>query len=77
MDHAPGPKSCARTPTRVRAVLLGPQRLRAIDAITRSYRLGPPGYLIALLGALISPALGVVLFIILAGLYLLPSSTGA
>ena len=50
---------------------------RAIDAITRSYRLGPPGYLIALLGALISPAFGVVLLIVLAGLYLLPSSTGA
>jgi uncharacterized membrane protein len=50
---------------------------RSIDAITRSYRLGPPGYLIAFLAAVINPALGMSAIIVLTALYLLPSSSGA
>ena len=50
---------------------------RSIASISRSYRLGPPGFLVAFLGALISPALGMVAIVILVALYTLPSSSGA
>jgi uncharacterized membrane protein len=50
---------------------------RSIDAITRSYRLGPPGFLVAFFGALINPVLGMAVIIGLVALYLLPSSSGA
>ena len=50
---------------------------RTIAAITRSYRLGPPGFLAGFLGAVINPALGMVVIVALVGLYLLPSSSGA
>ena len=50
---------------------------RTIDSVTRSYRLGPPGFVVAFLAALISPALGMLVIIALVGLYLLPSSSGA
>jgi uncharacterized membrane protein len=49
---------------------------RSIDSITRSYRLGPPGFLIAFVAAIINPALGMAVIIALVGLYLLPSSSG-
>ena len=49
----------------------------SIAAISRSYRLGPPGYLVAFVGALISPALGMTVIVVLTLLYLLPSSSGA
>jgi hypothetical protein len=49
----------------------------SIAAISRSYRLGPPGYLVAFVGALISPLLGMAVIVILVLLYLLPSSSGA
>lgn len=49
----------------------------SIAAITRSYRLGPPGYLVAFVGALISPVLGMAVIVVLTMLYLLPSSSGA
>jgi uncharacterized membrane protein len=48
-----------------------------IDAITRSYRLGPPGFLVAFLAALINPMLGMLVILGLVALYLLPSSSGA
>ena len=50
---------------------------RSIDAITRSYRLGPPGFLAAFIAALINPALGMAVILVLVGLYMLPSSSGA
>jgi uncharacterized membrane protein len=50
---------------------------RTIDAINRSYRLGPPGFLVAFVAALINPALGMAVIIALVALYLLPSSSGA
>jgi uncharacterized membrane protein len=50
---------------------------RTIDAVTRSYRLGPPGFLVAFAAALVNPALGMLVIIALVGLYLLPSSSGA
>jgi uncharacterized membrane protein len=49
---------------------------RSIDSITRSYRLGPPGFLVAFIAALINPALGMSVIIALVILYLLPSSSG-
>jgi uncharacterized membrane protein len=49
----------------------------SVAAISRSYRLGPPGYLVAFVGALISPTLGMAVIIVLTVLYLLPSSSGA
>jgi uncharacterized membrane protein len=49
----------------------------SIAAITRSYRLGPPGYMLAFVGALISPVLGMAVIVGLTLLYLLPSSSGA
>jgi uncharacterized membrane protein len=49
----------------------------SIVAISRSYRLGPPGYLVAFVGALISPVLGMAVIVVLTLLYLLPSSSGA
>lgn len=49
----------------------------SIAAISRSYRLGPPGYMAAFVGALISPALGMGVIVVLTVLYLLPSSSGA
>jgi uncharacterized membrane protein len=50
---------------------------RTIASITRSYRLGPPGFLVAFIAALINPALGMLVILSLVGLYLLPSSSGA
>ena len=50
---------------------------RSIDSITRSYRLGPPGFLIAFVAALVNPALGMMVILVLVALYLLPSSSGA
>ena len=49
----------------------------SVAAITRSYRLGPPGYLLAFVAALIDPALGMGVIVVLVMLYLLPSSSGA
>ena len=49
----------------------------SVAAISRSYRLGVPGYLVAFVGALINPALGMGVIIVLTSLYLLPSSSGA
>lgn len=49
----------------------------AIASITRSYRLGPPGYLVAFALALVDPVFGVAVIIGLVLLYLLPSSSGA
>jgi uncharacterized membrane protein len=49
----------------------------SIAAISRSYRLGPPGYMLAFVGALISPLLGMGIIVVLTLLYLLPSSSGA
>jgi len=48
----------------------------AIEAITRSYRLGPPGYLVAVIAALFSPALGIAVIVVLVTIYLLPGSSG-
>ncbi len=50
---------------------------RSVDSITRSYRLGPPGFLVAFIAALVNPALGMLVIIVLVVLYLLPSSAGA
>jgi uncharacterized membrane protein len=50
---------------------------RSIDSITRSYRLGPPGFLVAFVAALVNPALGMTVILVLVALYLLPSSSGA
>jgi uncharacterized membrane protein len=50
---------------------------RTIQAINRSYRLGPPGFLVAFVAALINPSLGMAVIIALVALYLLPSSSGA
>jgi uncharacterized membrane protein len=50
---------------------------QSIEAITRSYRLGPPGFLAAFVAALINPALGMAVIVALVILYLLPSSSGA
>ena len=50
---------------------------RSIAAISRSYRLGPPGYAAAFVGALINPVLGFAILIGLTALYTLPSSSGA
>jgi uncharacterized membrane protein len=50
---------------------------RSIVAISRSYRLGPPGFFVAFVGALINPALGMAIVVVLVLLYLLPSSSGA
>jgi len=49
----------------------------SVAAISRSYRLGPPGYLVAFVAALISPMLGMIVIVVLTVLYLLPSSSGA
>ncbi|HEY4190023.1 MAG TPA: TMEM175 family protein, partial [Candidatus Limnocylindrales bacterium] len=49
----------------------------SVAAISRSYRLGPPGYFAAFVAALISPALGMGVIVVLTILYLLPSSSGA
>ena len=49
----------------------------SIAAISRSYRLGVPGYAVAFIGALINPALGMGVIVVLTILYLLPSSSGA
>jgi len=49
----------------------------AVAGITRSYRLGPPGYLLAFGLAIVNPALGVAVIVGLVILYLLPSSSGA
>jgi uncharacterized membrane protein len=50
---------------------------QSVASITRSYRLGPPGFLVAFLGAIINPALGMAVIIGLVALYTLPSSSGA
>jgi uncharacterized membrane protein len=62
---------------RGRGVLRSNVSQRSIDSITRSYRLGPPGFLIAFLAALINPALGMLVIVALVAVYLLPSSSGA
>jgi len=49
---------------------------RTIESINRSYRLGPPGFLVALLAAILNPALGMTVIIALVILYLRPSSSG-
>ena len=50
---------------------------RTIAAITRSYRLGPPGFGLAFVAALFNPAIGMAVIVVLVALYLLPSSSGA
>jgi uncharacterized membrane protein len=50
---------------------------RAVAAITRSYRFGPPGYLLAFLAALLNPWLGMGVIVGFDLLYLLPGSSGA
>ena len=60
-----------------RGVLRDDVGQRTIEAINRSYRLGPPGFLVAFVAALINPALGMAVIIGLVGLYMLPSSSGA
>jgi uncharacterized membrane protein len=62
---------------RGRGVLRPDVAQRSIESITRSYRLGPPGFLVAFVAALINPALGMVVIIGLVALYMLPSSSGA
>jgi TMEM175 potassium channel family protein len=49
---------------------------RSIAAISRSYRLGPPGFAAAFIGGLVNPALGMAILIGLVALYTLPSSSG-
>lgn len=49
---------------------------RSVARISRSYRLGPPGYAAAFVGALVSPAIGLAILIGLTALYTLPSSSG-
>jgi uncharacterized membrane protein len=60
-----------------RGVLRSDVEAWSIAAISRSYRLGPPGYFVAFLGALISPLLGMAVIVVLTLLYLVPSSSGA
>jgi uncharacterized membrane protein len=63
---------------RVGERLLRPDADRAsIDAITRSYRLGPPGYLAAFLLSFVNAGLGMAVIIGLVILYTLPRSSGA
>jgi uncharacterized membrane protein len=57
-------------------VLRGDVSARSIAAISRSYRLGPPGFGAAFVGALVNPALGMAILIGLVALYTLPSSSG-
>jgi uncharacterized membrane protein len=58
--------------------LLRPDADRAaIDAITRSYSLGPPGYLAAFLLSFVNAGLGMAVIIGLVILYTLPRSSGA
>ena len=49
---------------------------RSIAAISRSYRLGPPGYFLSFLLTLINPVLGLAVLIGLVLLYLLPRPSG-
>jgi uncharacterized membrane protein len=60
-----------------RGVLRHDVSQRSIQAINRSYRLGPPGFVVAFVAALINPALGMAVIIGLVLLYMLPSSSGA
>jgi uncharacterized membrane protein len=60
-----------------RGVLRNDVGQRTIEAITRSYRLGPPGFLVAFVAALVNPALGMAVIVVLVALYMLPSSSGA
>jgi len=62
---------------RGRGVLRRDISRRSVDAITRSYRLGPPGFLLAFVAALINPAWGMAVIIVLVAVYMLPSSSGA
>ncbi len=63
---------------RIGGRLLRPDADRAsIDAITRSYRLGPPGYLAAFLLSFVNAGLGMAVIIGLVILYTLPRSSGA
>jgi uncharacterized membrane protein len=62
---------------RGRGVLRSNVGERSIASITRSYRLGPPGFLIAFLAALVNPALGMLVIVALVAVYMLPSSSGA
>ena len=50
---------------------------RQIASISRSYRLGPPGFLVAFLAALVNPTLGMLVTVALVAIFLLPSSSGA
>ncbi len=61
---------------RARRVLRPDTDRASVAAITRSYRLGPPGYLLAFALALVNPALGVAVIIGLVVLYVLPRSSG-
>jgi len=62
---------------RGRGVLRSSVRERQIASISRSYRLGPPGFLVAFLAALVNPALGMLVMVGLVAIFLLPSSSGA
>ena len=62
---------------RGRGVLRPTVDQRTIDAVSRSYRLGPPGFGVAFLAAIVNPTLGLLVIIALVALYLLPSSSGA
>ncbi len=61
---------------RGRGVLRTNVSQRLVDSITRSYRLGPPGFLVAFVAALVNPALGMLVIVALVAVYLLPSSSG-
>lgn len=62
---------------RARRVLRDDADPHAVESISRSYRLGIPGYLAAFVAAVFSPALGLAIIIGLVILYVLPSSSGA
>ena len=62
---------------RGRGVLRATVDPRQVASITRSYRLGPPGFLVAFLAAIVNPALGMVVIVALVAVFLLPSSSGA
>jgi uncharacterized membrane protein len=62
---------------RGRGVLRATVDQRTIDSVSRSYRLGPPGFAVAFVAAIVNPILGMLVIIGLVALYLLPSSSGA
>ena len=61
---------------RIRLVLREDADPASVAAITRSYRLGPAGFSVAFVAALINPVLGMAVIVGLVLLYLLPSSSG-